>query len=241
MAKKVGVTLIWIFVVVLSVVTLYAFLLRRAGESTAAGFAIRDLSFGINISLVAFIGQWVLLLILVLFTYTRFLKHRKEEEKKIVGFVVPPPKSRGETNIDAFYELLKDKKELAIGTIAKAFKITKEQALDWAKILEDNELVSIEYPAFADPEVKFKDPLVQEKMKMQERIKANDNKPPEDEEETKDDTGEENKDGENNKDKKEYPDTRKIIAKEDSKDKIQEKQKSLGVDKEKNVNQKPVR
>lgn len=127
---------------------------RTSSNTPISGFAIGDnVLFKINMSLVAFVAQWIILLLIVLFAYSKFLKHRKEEDAKIADFVLPKIKSRSQTHLDTFYDLLKIKKSLSITTISKAFRIPKEMALDWAKILESDELVIIEYPAFSDPEV----------------------------------------------------------------------------------------
>lgn len=143
-----------IFIVLFVGLNLFSYYSRKNSSSSMSGMFLKDLPLGGSMSLIAFILQWVILLMVVIFAYMKFLKHRKEEEEKIAHFIIPKLKSKAETNLDIFYNLLKDKKSLSTGTIAHAFKITKEQALDWGKILEEHGLVSIEYPAFADPEIK---------------------------------------------------------------------------------------
>lgn len=156
MVKKIGVSVMGIFVLLVIGFNIYAFSSRGSGQSALTGnVVLSNLPTGINLSLIAFVLQWVVLLLVVIFAYTRFLKHKKSEEMKIAGFVIPPQKTKAETHIDAFYDLLKEKQSLTTGTIAKAFQITKDQALEWSKVLEEHALVSIEYPAFADPEVKY--------------------------------------------------------------------------------------
>ncbi len=156
MPRKSGTILMGLFVVLFSGVNMYFYFNRDNPRSPISGAAISELPLGINMSVFAFILQWVILLMVVLFAYMKFLKHRKEEEEKVANFIIPQPKSRSETNIDIFYNLLKEKKSLSTGAIAKAFKIPKETALEWAKILEDHEMINIEYPAFSDPEVMIK-------------------------------------------------------------------------------------
>ncbi|MEK6926149.1 MAG: hypothetical protein AABW50_02635 [Nanoarchaeota archaeon] len=129
--------------------------LYRSDRSPLSGLFVGNLPAGINFSLVAFIVQWIILLLIVLLAYTRFLKHRKEEETKIRGFIIPSSLSKSETYLDVLYKLLKEKKSLSVGIISKVFKIPKDKALEWAKMLENDELVTIEYPAFADPEIKI--------------------------------------------------------------------------------------
>jgi len=156
MAKKVGVAVMGFFVTLVVGINLFTFWNNRNGAGMS-GMAIGGGVGGssVSLSLIAFIGQWVLLLVVVIFGYLRFLRHRKEEEKKVDGFIIPKLTSRAHTHIDLFYDLLEEKKELSTGTIAKAFNLTKEQALNWAKVLEEHGMVSIEYPAIADPEVRI--------------------------------------------------------------------------------------
>ena len=174
MAKKVGTILMGLFVLAFSSVNLYFYFNRDNPNSPISGMAITELPLGLNMSVIAFILQWVVLLLVVMFAYMKFLKHRKEEDEKIGSFVIPTPKSRSETNMDVFYKFLKEKKSLSTRTISKLFTITKEKALDWARILEEHELVIIEYPAFSDPEVKIKEkePLLSKKtLKPEEKPK----------------------------------------------------------------------
>lgn len=171
MAKKVGVAIMGIFVLLIVGFNIYSFSSSNRTDSGMTGNAISDLSSGINISLIAFVLQWVILLMIVIFAYSRFIKHRKEEELKIVDYVIPKPSSKAETDIDFFYDLIKEKQSLTVGTVAKAFNITKDQALEWAKVLEEQGHLAIEYPAFSDPEVKLPGPSDEEKKKLSAKKK----------------------------------------------------------------------
>ncbi len=156
MAKKVGIILMAIFVVSFLGINLYNFFWDRDSTSPT-GSLITDLPLGLNMSVLAFVLQWVILLVVVIFAYTRFLKHRKEEDAKIAGLVLPKLTSKSQTYMDVFYNLLKEKKSLSIRSVSILFNIKKDKAMEWAKILEDHDLVIIEYPAFSDPEVKIKE------------------------------------------------------------------------------------
>ena len=146
-----------LFIVALFVINLFFFLKNKGSfYSSLTGMFITDMSTGLNMSLIAFIIQWIILILVVVLAYMKFLKHRKEEHEKIINFTVPAPRSKAETSLDIFYRLLKEKQNLSIGSIATVFYITKEKALEWAKILEDHDLATIEYPAFSDAEVKIK-------------------------------------------------------------------------------------
>jgi hypothetical protein len=146
-----------LFLLVLFGVNLLFFLGRGDGfYGSVTGMFIKEIPIGMNMGLIAFIIQWAILLLVVILAYMKFLKHRSEEHEKIINFVIPSPKSKAETHLDVFYHLLQQKKNLSVGSIAKVFKIPKEKALEWAKILEDHDLAIIEYPAFSDAEVKIK-------------------------------------------------------------------------------------
>lgn len=151
------------------------FFVRGNQEPSISGSFIDDfgsLPFEMNLSLIAFVGQWVLLLLIVFIGYLRFLKHRREEEAKIRTFVIPQNLPKPQTNIDVFYSLIKEQKALSLTIISKLFKINKEKALEWARILEDKELVTIEYPAFSDPEVRIKGYKEVEKESEQPSVKT---------------------------------------------------------------------
>jgi uncharacterized membrane protein (DUF485 family) len=171
--KKEGPLVMGAFIAVFLGINLFAYFSRKSGRAPLSGAAIgENLPLGLNISLLAFILQWVILLVVVIFAYTKFLKHRKEEDEKIKSFVIPAPKSKAETRFDVFYKLLKEKTSLSTATIAKAFSISKEQALEWGKILEEHNLASIEYPAFSDPEVTIEE-LVDSEADMAESENTN--------------------------------------------------------------------
>jgi len=155
MAKKIGVWIMGSFVLLFTTINLYNYF-NKDSSGSATGMFVAEMPLGLNFSLLAFIAQWIVLLLIVIFAYSKFLKNKKIEDAKILGFVLPKLKSKAETNIDVFYHLLQEKKSLNVGTIAKAFGTTKEKALEWARILEEHGLVTIEYPAFSDADVKIK-------------------------------------------------------------------------------------
>jgi hypothetical protein len=162
MGKKRLITL-GLFVLLFLGINLYLYFNKGENSySVLSGFSIKDLQGGLNLSVIIFIGQWILLLAIVLFSYTRFLKHKKEGEVKEVPYQESLTKERSGTELDSLYELLKNKKKLSVDTIAKTFSVSKEKAIEWAKILENSELVTIEYPAFNDPEVRIVEKIEEE-------------------------------------------------------------------------------
>ncbi len=60
------------------------------------------------------------------------------------------------TDFDRIVDYTEEKKEVSIGDVAKHFNITKEKAEQWAKILEEHDLIRIVYPTFGDAKLKAK-------------------------------------------------------------------------------------
>ena len=60
-----------------------------------------------------------------------------------------------ETDLDVLYKLLKEKNTIRISTIAKAFKIDQDLAMEWGKTMEDAKLALIDYPRFSGPVLKL--------------------------------------------------------------------------------------
>ena len=117
---------------------------------------IPKLPYNMNLSVIAFVTQWLILIIVIVISYSKFLKHKKEEHIRVsYEQVKERTAGRSKTDLDVLYDILKDKKVLTLSTIAKIFKIQKEKALEWAKILENYGLGQIEYPAFSEPEIRI--------------------------------------------------------------------------------------
>jgi len=111
----------------------------------------------VNLSILIFALQWIILAIIGIITYIRFVKNKKEEQRKLnIRPIKKERKIYSQTDLDTLYKLLKEKNSLSTQTIGKFFQIPKDKALEWAKILENNKLVTIEYPAFNDPEIIIK-------------------------------------------------------------------------------------
>lgn len=161
MAKRGEIISVIIIVGILASLNLFLYLSKgNFSYSNFSGMAISEipkLPQGINFSVIAFVVQWGLLLLIVIIAYLRHLKHKKEEDIKINYSKIKTSKGKSSTDLDVLYDLLKNKKRLKINIIAKTFKITNDKALEWAKILENSELGVIEYPAFNEPEIRLKE------------------------------------------------------------------------------------
>jgi len=62
---------------------------------------------------------------------------------------------RYETDLDTLNSLLKKKKKIHLSSIANAFKVSRETAMDWCRALESSHLGSVEYPALGEPYIKI--------------------------------------------------------------------------------------
>jgi len=113
---------------------------------------IKQLPQGLDFPFIIFIMEWIVLLLILVIAFVRHLKHEKKENIKInISNIKCMGKST--TSFDVLYNLLKEKKKLGLGAIEKLFGINTEKALEWATILQDAGLVTIEYPTFSEPEV----------------------------------------------------------------------------------------
>jgi len=155
-----GITIILaIFVISVLITSLYLYSNRSEFSYLhISGESIKDipkLPLDISISLIAFVTQWFILISIILFAYARYLKKKKYEKVTLNIQEIRKKKSGTETDLDLLYRALKDKKKLPIDLISKSFKIDKEKAIEWSKILENSGLATLEYPAFGEPEVKL--------------------------------------------------------------------------------------
>jgi len=175
MVKKSTLVIVVFIIIIFSALNIQLFTSEDSASYTSiSGRFIEEVPnfpFGLSLSLIAFILQWVVLLLIVIYTYSKFIQHKKSEQLKVNIHLVKRSFSKSSTDLDVLYNLLKEKKKLPITTISKLFKITKEKAVEWAKILENHKLAIIEYPAFSDPEVR-----IYEKEKDEDKQKGKETK-----------------------------------------------------------------
>ena len=159
MGKKTTLVIVGLIVIILAALNVHLFMNKSVSSyASISGYYLKEfpeLPFGLNLSAIAFIIQWIVLLFIAIYTYSKFIQHKKSEQLKINFHIIRGNLSKSSTDLDLFYNLLKEKKSLTMGSISKLFNIPKEKAIEWAKILENHELATIEYPAFSDPEVRI--------------------------------------------------------------------------------------
>ncbi len=61
-----------------------------------------------------------------------------------------------ETDIDKLYSLVNKYKAVKMSEVKQVFNITQEKAEQWSQILESHELIELHYPAFGEPELRWK-------------------------------------------------------------------------------------
>lgn len=134
---------------------------------------IKNLDFQTKI----FLAQWLVVILIVTIFLTRYLKKRikDKKEKKQRKTRVHKKGGKTHTDLDELYKMLKGNKKLKISEIAEEFKISKEKALEWGKILENEDIIDIDYPAFTSPEIKLKNSKT-ENGKKEKKQKENNRK-----------------------------------------------------------------
>ncbi len=55
------------------------------------------------------------------------------------------------TDLDLMYELLNEKEELKVITLAKYFGVDNSIILEWGRVLEEANLIKVHYPTIGDP------------------------------------------------------------------------------------------
>lgn len=116
--------------------------------------------------------QWGLLLLLLIYVGFRD-KEVSKNQNELAGLDLNQIRKKSETDLDALYTLLKQKQQLRVATVSKAFDIKEDLAMEWGKILESGELAYIDYPKFGGPliRIKNKDEPEENLKKTKEQLK----------------------------------------------------------------------
>ncbi|MFH1451579.1 MAG: hypothetical protein ABIF88_00190 [archaeon] len=124
----------------------------------------KEIALNLKIMMGVFIAQWLIAFLIATIIFIQYQKNKKIQ-KQIEQLQLPKKISGNKirTEIDLFYEILKIKGSMKLNVISKKFNISKEKALEWAKILENHELAQIDYPAFGNPRVKTYEKEIEEK------------------------------------------------------------------------------
>jgi hypothetical protein len=110
----------------------------------------------IKISLISLSVLLIIIILIIFFSLRKLFKISKEEKVKSTYFRIKEAHTRANTDLDALYSILKEHKKIKINEISKTFKVGEDKAIEWAKILENNNLASIQYPSFSEPFLEIK-------------------------------------------------------------------------------------
>ena len=145
-------------------------------NSNLVGNVISDFKvpyLNIDLTLIIFISQGIVLGFIIFVVIMRAMKKTKQKSEGINLGNISLKKTKAQTDLDIFYNIIKEKKKINIAVIAKYFNIGEEKALEWAKILENEEMVTIDYPFLNNPEISYI-----ENKPFNEKVSKNDeNKP----------------------------------------------------------------
>ncbi len=154
--KPVFLKLVWV-VGIIFLLNVAIFVYNYSTNKGITGFSIREVRGAEKVPLntkLFLVVEWALLLSTLFFIY--FKDQRKLGMKRELSDIdLKKFSKRQGTDLDTLYNILQDKKQLKISSIAKLFNIDKKTAMEWGKILEAGNLVMIDYPTARGPVVKI--------------------------------------------------------------------------------------
>lgn len=148
--------LLLVFILLVGNIALFIYFYGMKFERATLNKFVADLS-AFKVWAIAFVIVWGVILGALL---VAVLPSGNRERPAIVKKVEEPDTSslkKASTDIDVLYATLQKKGRLKMSMIAQTFKIKKEMALEWSKILESHDLATIRYKAFAEPELFVKE------------------------------------------------------------------------------------
>ena len=150
---------VFLFVIVNMGFVFYANYDEISFEGGLTGFSIRD-KIGetfIGLSVMQKIVLFAQVFIFVFIIFFILVKGVGERgiKKEISVQEVRGVHEKYETDLDTLNNILKRKKKIHVLSIANAFKVSKETAMEWCRALESSHLGSIEYPTLGEPYIKI--------------------------------------------------------------------------------------
>jgi hypothetical protein len=151
---------VFLVIVVILIINLFVFSLRLRGTQLS-GMTIGDKIYEsynqISIPSKIFLGaQWLVLIIILMGVFIKDKRIRdKNAEEDLEGIDINKMSGENSTDLDTLYNILKEKKKLRVSSIAILFKVKKEVAMEWCKILESGSLISFEYISANEPVAKI--------------------------------------------------------------------------------------
>ncbi len=97
-------------------------------------------------------GEWLLIISILIVSLIKAKMEMHPVENEIFT-KLKNSKGIARTDLDLMYELTKEKKSIKINTLANYFKVEDKTIIEWARILEEASLVSLNYPAVGEPHI----------------------------------------------------------------------------------------
>lgn len=95
--------------------------------------------------------EWGVILVIIFFLIIRRkIQDKKEFETLNLG-KIRSEKTGTKTDLDNLYEVLKERKNLKLSTISKAYGVNRDVVMSWGRALESAHLIRVEYPLFGEP------------------------------------------------------------------------------------------
>jgi hypothetical protein len=151
-----------VFLVVLAIAHLITYLaFYGTGYKGFAEKGISGLAIGENsgsgsfpISEIILFLEWGLIILGAIVVYA---KHKLDLKKEIYGLNMLKEKKhfKGGTELDNFYELLRDMKHFRLSTASKVFNVDIDIIEDWARSLETGKVAELAYPRIGGPEIRI--------------------------------------------------------------------------------------
>lgn len=104
-------------------------------------------------SKILFAVQWAFILLVLVFVLVRDVRV-KSKGKEVSYIKANKVSGKSATDLDTLYSILQERGKLKLSTIAKAFNVDKDIAMEWCRILEAGNLASIDYPGVGEPVIK---------------------------------------------------------------------------------------
>lgn len=142
---------VFLVVILILFINIGVFSYKLATNNSLTGLTIADRISTAYISLSLFsrmllIVQWTVLAVLLIGGFVKDKKLGKKEKKDELEGINLNEMSRGNgTDIDTLYAVLKKKKKLSVEGIMRLFKVKKDVAIEWCKVLEKGQLGFIDY------------------------------------------------------------------------------------------------
>ncbi len=126
------------------------------GKTAIAEEILETYPIGASLSRIVVICEW---LFVILFGVLLYLGMAKDFSKEVsdLNEIKLPEHNGYTTDLDRLYEMLKKKKRIGFGAIAKVFNVNQDLVKEWGETLEIGGLASVEYPRIGGAELILKE------------------------------------------------------------------------------------